>query len=241
MQQYGNSRNPDDTLVVTFRHHPVPNEHKTAEEGRPIFDDMEVCDIRPAGSRNFATQPAHMRARWVSDDPYGGEQRQETYAERFQRQYRQFKEKLQQTISGTPLEHAPFLTEARRSELRALNIYTVEQLAAIDGQELKNLGQYGRDQKNRAMEWIAESKAAAPGTTQLVAQLEAERARNQTLQDDNEALKSRVSTAELEFDGMTDEALRKLIQTNTGHAPQGLLPRKMLIRMAMEARPNKVA
>ena len=238
--QHVNSRNPDDTLVVTFRHHPVPNDGKTAAEGRPMFDDMEVCDIRPPGSRNFTTQPAHIRAHWISDQ-YGGDQREETYAERFSRQYRQFKEKLTQTISGTPLEHAPFLTEARRSELRALSVYTVEQLAALDGQELKNLGSYGRDQKNRAIEYIAESKAAAPATTQLQAELEALRARNQTLEDDNEALKIRTTAAELEFEGMTDEALRKLIQSATGHAPQGNLPRKMLIRMAMEARPARVA
>ena len=56
-----------------------------------------------------------------------------TYAERFARQYQQFKAQAAQTKSGTPLEYAPFLTEARRAELRALNIYTVEALAAIDG------------------------------------------------------------------------------------------------------------
>ena len=32
---------------------------------------------------------------------------------------------------------------------RALNLYTVEQLAAIDGQELKNLGPGGRELKNQ--------------------------------------------------------------------------------------------
>jgi hypothetical protein len=40
---------------------------------------------------------------------------------------------------------------------------------------------------------------------------------------------------------MTDEALRKYIQSNTGHPPQGNLPRKMLITMAITARPARVA
>ena len=50
-----------------------------------------------------------------------------------------------------------FLTEARRAELRAQNIYTIEALAAIDGLELKNLGMDGRDLKNKAMEYLEES------------------------------------------------------------------------------------
>ena len=238
--QYGNSRNPDDTLVVVFKQHPIPNAQKSAEEGRLICDDMEVCEIRAPGSRNSTVQPAHVRARWVGDQ-YGGDQREITYAELFAYQYKQFKEKLQQTIRGTPLAAAPFLTAARRAELNALHIYTVEQLAAVDGQELKNLGPNGRDLKNQAEEYITTSKAAAPGTTQLQAELDALRARNQVLEDDVEALKVRATTAELEFEGMTDEALRKLIQSATGHAPQGNLPRKMLIRMAMDARPTKAA
>lgn len=239
--QYGNnSRNPDDTLVVVFKQHPVPNKQKSDEEGRLICDDMEVCEIRAPGSRNSTVQPAHVRARWVSDQ-YGGDQREITYAELFSYQYKQFKEKLQQTIRGTPLAAAPFLTAARRAELNALHIYTVEQLAAVDGQELKNLGPGGRDLKNQAEEYIALSKAAAPETTQLQAELDALRARNQVLEDDVEALKVRATTAEAEFEGMTDEALRKYIQSNSGHPPQGNLPRKMLITMAMTARPARVA
>ena len=60
----------------------------------------------------------------------------------------------------------------------------------VDGQELKNLGPGGRDLKNRAMEWIDESKTNAPNL-QLQAELEAERAKNQVLQDDLESLKTR--------------------------------------------------
>ena len=238
--QYGNNRNnPDDTLVATFKLHAILNEGKTAEAGRPICDDMEVVEIRAPGSRNTTIQPAHVRSHWTSDQ-YGGDQREVTYAERFAHQYRQFKERAQQTKTGTPLEQVPFLTPARCSELRALNVYIIEQLAAIDGQELKNLGPGGRDLKNRAVEWIAESKTNAPNM-QLQAALEAERAKNQVLQDDLEALKVRTTAAENEFEAMTDDQLRKYIQNATGHAPQGNVPTKMLIRMAMEVRPARVA
>jgi hypothetical protein len=93
--------------------------------------------------------PATSVSHWAIDPATGG-QIKVTYAERFRRQYQQFKALTAQTKSGTPLTHAPFLTEGRRAEMRALNIYTVEQLAAIDGQELKNIGTGGRELKNAA-------------------------------------------------------------------------------------------
>lgn len=234
--QIVNNRDPDAALVATFRNHAVLNEAKTAAEGRPMYDDVEVVDIRKPGSRDYCTHPVTEVSHWDTD-PHTGGQIKVTYAERFSRQYQQFKAKLQQTKSGTPLDHVPFLTEARRAELRAQNIYTAEQLAAIDGQELKNLGTGGRDMKNRAIEFIAEAKTNAPNT-QLAAELEALRARNAILEEDNEVLKQRTAAAAAQFEEMTEEQLRKFIQSNTGHAPQGNLPHKTLIRMALDARPK---
>jgi hypothetical protein len=229
-------RDPDASLVALFKHHAIQNKAKTAKEGRPIFDDMEIVEIRFPGSRSVFPFPAHAVSHW-SIDPFTGEQVQVTYAERFARQYRQFKEQTAQTKSGTPLQHAPFLTEARRAELRALNVYTVEQLAAVDGQELKNLGQGGRELKNAAQEYIAEAKVAAPNL-QMQAELEALRAQNQVLADDLERAKKPAPNGSGEFDEMTEDQLRDYIKTHTGHPPQGNLNRKTLVRMATDARPK---
>jgi hypothetical protein len=143
-----------------------------------------------------------------------------------------------QTKAGTPLTHAPFLTEARRAEMRALNIYTVEQLAGIDGQELKNIGQGGRELKNAAMAFIEESMKGVPNL-QLQAELEALRAKNAVLQEDLEAAKA--NRIDAEFEGMSLDQLREYITANTGHAPHGSYQRKQLMRMAMDARPEKAA
>jgi hypothetical protein len=231
-------KDPDDALVAIFKHHANPNEAKSLEAGRLICDDIEVVEIRSPGNKNtIVVQPAHAVSHWAVDPQTGG-QVKVTYAERFQRQYQQFKMQMAQTKSGTPLSHAPFLTEARRSELRALNIYTVEALATLDGLELKNLGMGGRDLKNAAMAYIEETKATAP-SKQLVAELEALKAKNAILQEDLEAAKA--NRVDAEFDGMTDKQLREYVTTQTGHEPQGSYPRKLLLRMAMDARPEKVA
>jgi hypothetical protein len=227
-------RDPDAALVALFKHHAEINRAKSATAGRPVYDDVEVVEIRRAGSRDFGVYPATSFCDWVTD-PETGEPRRRTYAERFARQYRQFKEQTAQTKSGTPLTHVPFLTEARRAELRALNIYTLEALAHIDGQELKNLGPYGRELKNKAEEYIAEASRGAP-SIQLQAELEALRARNQALEQDNQALKTETGD---DLGEMTDEQLKAYITTNSGVEPQGNLNRKTLLRMAASTGPAK--
>jgi hypothetical protein len=241
--------NPDDLLIVQFKTLALENEDKSKLAGRPIFDDVEQVEIRGPGSRNSSVQPANAVWAWV-DDPYTGRQRQVTYAERFNRQYQQFKEHQAQTASGTPLAMVPFLTESKRAELRSLNVYTVEALAAVDGQELKNLGHNGRELKNKAEEYIARAMQAAPDM-QLRAQLEALRARAEVLEADNAILKGKAvpsptnaaeeSPTDTAFDDMSVEQLRDYIATHTGVEPVGTPSRKNLLRMAAEARPNKAA
>ena len=81
-----------------------------------------------------------------------------SHAERFAMQYRQFKMQDVQTKAGTPLTHVNFLTEARRAELRALNIYTVEALAHVDGQELKISDTADEITKNKADAYLEDAK-----------------------------------------------------------------------------------
>lgn len=229
----------DSVLIVLFRNDAVPNAAKSAAAGRLIADDREVCEIRFPGARNVSVFPAHALCPQPVNDPYTGASRTVTYAERFAPQYRQFTARVAQTRSGTPLEYAPFLTEARRAELRALNIYTVEALASIDGNELKNLGPGGRELKNQAEDFIERSKrGAAP--VQMEAELTALRARNQVLEDDVALLKLKAVTpdappAKEEFAAMSAEQLRNYIVARTGHTPHGSLTTKVLIRMATDA------
>lgn len=234
MQQF--NRDPDASIVATFRHFAVKNEIKSAEAGRPIFDDIELCELRYPGSRStVGAYPAHSFSHWTVNAE--GEQVKVSYAERFARQYQQFKAHTAQTKSGTPLEYALFVTEGKRSELRALNIYTVEALAAIDGQELKNLGPGGRELKNRAQEYLAESTGEA-AKTKMAAELEALRAQHAVLKDDFERLKGAMP-GESEFDDMSAEQLRDYIRVTTGQAPVGNLNRKNLLKLAITVKSGR--
>jgi len=221
----------DDDLVPLFKHLAVPNEAKSRTAGRPIFDDIEVVEIRKPGARDFQPYPATAVSHWIND-PFTGGQRQVTYAERFARQYQQFKALAAQTKSGTPLDLVKFLTEARRAELRALNIYTVEALAHIDGQELKNLGPGGREMKNQAIDYINESRALVPNI-ELKAENEALQARLLAIEADNEALKAKRADDEAsQFDEMTNTQIKDYIERESGSRPLGNPSRKTLVRSA---------
>jgi hypothetical protein len=233
-------QDPDDVLVALFKNHASLNEVKSREEGRPIYDDIEVVEIRSPGSRDFKVFPANAFSHWQTH-PHTGEQTKVTYAERFVHQYQQFKRHAAQTKSGTPLDYVPFLSEGKRAELRAQNIYTIEALAAIDGQELKNLGLGGRDLKNAAAEYIADTKANIAPNMQLQAELEQLRARNAVLEEDAIARKEIAKRIEAEFEEMDLTQLREYITTHTGQAPMGSLNKKNLVRMAVECRPNRAA
>ena len=109
----------DPLVIPVFRTlKPEQNKAKSAAAGRPIYDEgMEVVEVRFAGDRNkVSVFPAHVICGEVQDED--GDTRKITYAERWSKQYERFKAKEHQVMEGTPLSELPFLTEAKRSELR---------------------------------------------------------------------------------------------------------------------------
>jgi len=229
----------DRGVTAVFRNDIIKNEARSREAGRPVFDDLEVCELRYAGSKNTGVFPAMEQSHWDVDDETG-EQRVFTYAERFPKQYQQFKSRQQQTKAGTPLDYLPFLTEAKRAELRALNIYTAEALTVVDGPELKNLGPGGRELKNQAIAFL-ESGSDLARINKLEAELLEMRAINQVLEDNAKLMPKPAPAPATEFDDMSDDQLRAHIRSLSGVDPKGNVPRKTLIRMAQEQRDNKAA
>lgn len=149
--------------TVIFRNNATVNEAKTKAEGRPIYDDMEVCDIFFPGNvkERVPTARALDQADWF-EDPVTQTKRPRTYMEKYAPEYQAFKAGNAMLASGTPLEEAPFLTEGKRLELKhGLKIFTVEHLANLDGTGLKAMGIGGRDLKDRAIAYLESAKVGA--------------------------------------------------------------------------------
>lgn len=156
--------------VITFTSEAIINIAESEKKGRPIFDDVEMIIFRFAGDQNrvcvFPATETDPNATREAGYPV-------SYAEAYSEQYRKFKAGHQQTVAGTALSEAPFLTEGKRRELRALNIHSVEALAALDGPNLKTLGIGGRDLKNQAVAYLqkAEGSADVTGMAAQIAKL----------------------------------------------------------------------
>lgn len=246
--------NEQDRLVVKFRADKVKDEGESKRQGRPIFKDMEMIEIRTAGDRNTVKVfPAHAQHRWTQDEDGG--QVVETYAMRFSEQYRRFKEGRQQIQDGTPLSELPFLTEAKRSELRALSIHTAETLAALDGTNLKTLGPGGRELKNQAAAYIDNANGSA-NVTQMAAQIAELQALVASLSQapvpvapqppqTNEFVEDGAEPfAEPEtdiFEDSSDDELKTYIKSQTGQSPRGTPSHETLVRMAREASAQEAA
>ena len=231
-------------LHIEFKNVAVENRTKSLKEGRPIFDQQEQVHIKFVGdTRKELVAPAHEKCirdpatnLWVS------------YAQLYHRHYDAFKSGEAAIGEGTPIAELPFLTEARRAELRALHIHTAEALAQLEGPNLSRLGMFGRELKEQAKSYIVRAKETA-----LESRLSAE----------NVALKARLEALEAQllnrsegppqiqpqsdeappsvFAGWDAAALRGFIKERTGAAPKGQPGMETLIRLAEEANAQEAA
>lgn len=172
MNAHSNSAANTATTNVSFRSHVQPDEQASKKAGRPIFSEIEVCDISfPANRQTKATFPAHDAEPNATRESAANGGGVVTYAQFYNDQYRAYKSGAAQPLGGTPLSEAPFLTEAKRRELKALGIHTVEALASLDGTPLKQLGMGGRELKNQAQAYM-DNAAGSADVTSLAAEVE---------------------------------------------------------------------
>ena len=224
-------------LHVEFIMQPVEDRNASREAGRPIFTEKEFCRIRWAGdNKRELVEPAHQ---FIDRDPETNMGR--TYAQKFAEHYRLFKANQDQSaVNGTPLSEVPFLTEAKRAELRALNIMSLESLAGLDGPPLKRLGMGGRELVNQAKAWLDKAAGAALETrlagenAALREEIEAMKAQIASLANKPAAAPKQepVSSGPSPFAEWQDEDIKVFIQDRTGSRPRGNPSHDTLVSMA---------
>lgn len=236
---------------------PVQNEVNSKKHGRPMYDDVEMCEIRFAGNREkIIHAPAHEVFK-TTRDMNSGDVNEITYAIAYPDLYRSFKLGETQQISGTPLAELPFLTASKRLELKALNIHTAEALAALDGSNLKMLGMGGRELKTQAQTYLDNAEGSADVVRQAaliaaqdarIAQLEARLAGNAPADDDvpAEPIAAPEDPNASPFFIMEADDIKNWISEATGSRPKGNPSHATLVKMADEinadiAKKNKAA
>ncbi|MEM9969520.1 MAG: hypothetical protein AAF762_00255 [Pseudomonadota bacterium] len=215
----------DDTpsLHVEFFTEAVESPAKSKEAGRKIFEPEERIRIKWVGDRNRElVAPAHQKSRWDSE-----RQAYLTYAERFARHYEAFKVDQEPLEDGTPLSVVPWVGVAQVAELKAMNVRTVENLAALPDRALPKLGPGYRTLREEAQKFLdaSASTASTRALTDQIAELQAQIAK---LQDTSAAPAAPAS----DFAGMSDDDLRAFIQARTGEPPRKNAAREKLIAAA---------
>lgn len=232
------SAETDEALTrVTFKMHPQLNENESIKQGRPIYDDIELCEISfPGNKYTIGGFPAHSDAGWA-DDPLTGIKTKITYAQKYNAQYLAFKNNTAQALGGTPIDALPFLTPGKKLELKACNVHTAEALAALDGNALKTIGMGGRELKNLAVAYLDEAKKNADAG-HLKAELEARDAELAKLRREMDAMKSGAPvpppkpTTDSPFKDFEDEDIGNWIKDAKPEAVVEGLTRDALIAMA---------
>lgn len=205
------------------------------EAGRPIFVDEERIEYRFASNRNFNF---HDLAHGFHEEK-GGEVI--THAMRFPDAYRKFKETGGNEAAGTPLQNLPGLTAVQLSTLKALSVYTVEALASLEGQGVKNLGPQGHALRQSAQKYLA----AAGGRlemSEVLTQLAALQSRNDELARMVEAGRPKAIGSEPvvpevveeqsdAYEGVSDDELKAKIKLLAGRGVPGQPNRATLVGM----------
>jgi hypothetical protein len=131
-------------ITPVFFLEPTLNPKRTAEEGRPIFEDQERVRL------------------FVAGDPYNQVVHPVDHAmrERFPEAYRAYKEKREMHIDGTPIRQWALLTPANIAEFEAIKIFSVEALAQVPDSSLQRVMGL-REWREKAKTWLAVNKDSA--------------------------------------------------------------------------------
>jgi len=139
-------------------------------DGYPKHRDVIWCEKSVPGSRlGIHSQPMNDKDK-----------------ERFPQTWAKFKDITARPREGMPIEEWAQITKSEAMNLRAMNIHTVEALAAVSDGNVGNLGQGGRELVARAKAFIEQAKDNA-----INAKMAAE---NQELKDQIAELVHRVNT-----------------------------------------------
>ena len=172
---YAASYGSDKNLYVEFSQEARLNEFRTQEEGKPVYDDIDMITIMTAGSKTTFKNKVKME-----DDANGPSD-----PHRFPAQWAAYKDQKEQIPNGLPLSEWPGVTKAHALNLRGSKIFTVEQLAGIPDQDLNSLGLGGRDLREKAKSYLARSVDVGE-ISRLIARIDA-------LEIDNKALKEKLA------------------------------------------------
>lgn len=115
------------------------------QAGRAIFKSEERVEI---------IMPGNAQTRFVAKV-------NREHTDRWPKEYAAFKEGIEISPDGTPLEEWPILKRSQVLELKYLGFKTVEQVRAMDDHAIQRVGMGGRNLKNMAIAFLDDAERLA--------------------------------------------------------------------------------
>jgi hypothetical protein len=166
--------------LVRFEMRAVENRAESMRQGRYVADDVAYVIVTPAGSKDEFENEAEIWLASIRERARRNEFNPE-WARYFEQNYKAWQEGQELPEMGTPLKTWPLLSPAKIAMYLQASVRTVEDLAGLTEEGIKNCGMGARMDKQTAANWL---ETATKG---------ADAGRMSALESENQTLKAQVS------------------------------------------------
>lgn len=183
----GMEKREERPAYVRFQRRPMKDAAASVREGRHVNKDVDFALVTPPYSRDVFEQVATEWLAQMKKEAGNGRLPVEWY-ERYEQQYERWKKGEEMPLHGTPIKGWAVISPAQMTNLIAINILTVEDLAAANEEGRRRIGMGAQELCDKAKAWLSQAKDKGPLTMENAA-LKAE---NSALKTQNEQLEARV-------------------------------------------------
>jgi len=134
----------DAQLLVKFYKHAELSTYASKEQGLPVYNDVIMIEVFQPGEKESVKQLAN-----------------DFHKMRFPKQWENFEKGLENEVAGTPLDHLFPSEPGQILTLKALNIFTIQQLAALSDTAIQALPMGGRQLVERAKQYLMTAQTGA--------------------------------------------------------------------------------
>lgn len=173
---------------VQFQRIPKENKVASEREGRMVYIDVDEAWITPVGSRDMMK---HSVKDWLTGlrEKVRLNRYPREWLDKHERDYKLWQEGQEIPLEGTPIKGWGLLSPAQQEMLIKMNVRTVEVLAKLNDEGIKNLGMGGLDLKRKAQNWLDQHHDAGVMAQNMSA-----------LQKENELLKANLESLGEKFE-----------------------------------------
>lgn len=171
---FANNQQKEGRNYVKFYRQWVRNNFKSKQEGREVGEEQDFILIISPGNSKTEVRRKATEADMMA---YGPE-------------WAAYQQGKEQQMSGTPVELLPGLPNGMADALKAMCVYTIEQLAGLSDIGMQKLGMGANELRNKAKTYLQGNGAG------LRDELEQAKIKITTLETANAALQARVQELE---------------------------------------------